>query len=131
MLGINSKTDRRPQMAMHGRVSCEVGCKRSHGKPVSSVANWLSSGVLQRARPQWSTKDLAAAEAKLLSIGICTAEKLAEQLAASVLNDNLRSGGFRAFAAETLQALREASSSFRCRRGVHPTQAVPESETVD
>ncbi|CAK9087984.1 unnamed protein product [Durusdinium trenchii] len=73
-------------------------------------------GVLQRARPQWSTKDLAAAEAKLLSIGICTAEKLAEQLAASVLNDNLRSGGFRAFAAETLQALREA---------------VPESETVD
>ena len=61
--------------------------------------------VLSDARPNWSEKDLAAVEEKLLRVGADTTEKLA-QLLADGLNKRLLAAGQKAFNSETLSALR-------------------------
>eukprot|EP00438_Fugacium_kawagutii_P000912 Skav200862 [mRNA] locus=scaffold71:30715:31944:+ [translate_table: standard] len=66
--------------------------------------------LLQCARPKWSAKDVAAAEAKLHAIHISDAKMLADQLQSEALNENLRSAGFRVFTAETLEALAEQAA---------------------
>ena len=63
--------------------------------------------TLQRARPRWSLKDVFAAEAKLKAIHISNSQQLSDQL--PYLNEKLRTGGFRIFTTETLEALQQVA----------------------
>ncbi|CAE7030182.1 lactb2 [Symbiodinium natans] len=76
-------------------------------------------GLLQRARPRWTEKDVAAAEAKLRA-NISDSKMLLDQLQRDELNQHLRSAGFRVFTADTLEALRQA--------GLGSLEAKPENE---
>ncbi|CAK0836291.1 unnamed protein product [Prorocentrum cordatum] len=89
--------------------------------PAAATAGDLR-GLLESARPEWNQAELTKVEAKLLALGVGTAEGLERVLAEGTLNALLRAKGMRAFGADTLAALRQQLGSGAATR---PARTAP------
>lgn len=66
----------------------------------------LLCDLLWVARPRWVPRDLAAAERKLLRVGVASVRELLEELVAGDLNERLRSAGLQPFGGAALEEFR-------------------------